>query len=264
MLLPIVFILAFLMALTGALLENGAHTARVAYDAGVGAYADVGLADGVADFTHALAAYIAVNGSAGPWPEPSPSAPRSACAAGAPAACPFAWIVSATITGAARAGSAGGTDALSNAQTAAIDEGRISANVTVTIVDAAGNAVGTRSRLLTYRVFAAPPYAVISGARDSTAIDGSRHAAQGDSGGAVATGGGDDTRIHAQLTCKTVTPDVVPFTNDQQPAGNDGLPWGNAPQAAYEIPCSTDATPADAFADERWTNGDAGASGWTP
>ena len=56
---------------------------------------------------------------------------------------------------------------------------------------------------------------------------------------------------------------VVPFANDQQVAGNDGLPWGNAAQAAYETPCTSADSPADVFRDERWTNGDANASAWT-
>jgi hypothetical protein len=272
MLLPILVIVAFLAALTGAVLENGQRAARVALDAAVARYAAATLADGIADFTTGLAAFVAAHGTGGPWPAAtSVSAPKSACAAApAPAACPFRYIVSAVITGAMVPDDDSGAVTATNVQSEAIDEGRLSAAVTVTIVGADGKtALGSRTRMLTYRVFGSAPFAVISGARDSAAVDGAQSAAPGDSGGTIATvgtpadAGVDDTRIHVRLTCSTVIDGVVPFVNDQQAAGNDGLPWGNAPAAAYEAPCSTPDVPADAFRDERWTNGDGNATGWS-
>jgi len=271
MLVPIVFIVAFLTALTGALLESSLLAAKAADSAAVARNSDVAIADGVADFTHGLAAFVALHGGAGPWPQhTSYSAQKSGCAAADAQQCPFRYIIGGTITNASDANAAapGTPDAAQNLQAAAIDEQRVSAIVSVTFVTPGSSAVGTRTRFLTYRVFDTAPYAVISGSRDMTTENGTQSAAQGDSGGAAAAldsqaAGFDDTRIHVRLTCDTVIKGVIPFANDQQAAGNDGLPWGNAAQAAYETPCTSSDAPADAFRDERWTNGDANTSGWT-
>jgi len=270
-LLPIGFLLTFMLTLTGALLANGLRAAKIAQHADVARYSAVTIADGVADFTHGLAQFVALHGSGGPWPlKPSHSALRSACSADA--ACPFEYAVSGVIT-AASAASTSGADAAPNLQAAAIDEQRVSAIVTVSIIGRAGVTVGTRTRFLTYRVFTTAPYAVISGSRDVAAPGGAPSSgAQGDTGGTAgdpapidpaATPPPGDTRIHVRLTCGTVSPNVVPFANDQQAAGNDGLPWGDTAQAAHESPCVGADAWADDFRDEHWGNGDANASGWT-
>jgi hypothetical protein len=275
-LVPIVFIVAFMLALTGALLENSMRAARQTLDAAVARYSDVTMADGVADFTHGLARVVRISGAGGPWShKASFSALKSSCPPEAAASCPFRYRIRATITAGSSSGAPGGADAASNLQAAVINEQRVSASVTVTIVGASGAALGTRTRFLTYRVFDTAPYAVISGSRDSATVNGVASAAQGDSGGAPGSPAGgaespdavpphaDDTRIHVRLTCRTVIDNVVPFSNDQQPAGNGGLPWGNAAQAAYEAPCPSADAAADVFREERWDNGDTNSSGWT-
>ncbi len=262
MLVPILFLVAFAAALAGVVLENGLVASRTALHASVARYSDAAVGTGVADFTAGLAAFVERHGSRGPWPvNTSRSAERAVCAG---AACPYRYVVTARITD--TAGSDGATtgadrDAATNLQTAVIAEQRLSAVVSVTLRSAAGISLGTRTRFLTYRVFGTAPYAVVTGVRDSATVAGSQSAAQGDSGGAT---GVADTRIHVRLTCRTAIAGVVPFVNDQQTAGNDGLPWGNHAQGAYEAPCHTRDEPVDAFRDGRWTNGDAAASGWTP
>lgn len=270
MLVPIVFIVALLCALTGAVLETGAYQARVGLDAAVARAADVAIGDGVADLTGALARFVAANGTGGPWPQPEPSASRPACASADAERCLFSYVVRARITAASTTSTTTGADAASNLQAAVIDEQRVSAVVTVALTGPAGTVLGTRTRYLTYRVFGTAPYAVVSGSRDLATDDGQQSAAAGDSGGSdpsAAPAGAvsfDDTRIHVRLTCRTVIANVVPFANDQQTAGNDSLPWGNAAQAAYEVPCASPDAPADVFRDERWINGNSDASGWTP
>jgi len=255
MLVPILFIIALLAALSGAVLENARQAADAALEAQVARSATAALTGGVADFTHGLAAFVARHGTHGPWPASAiPSTPLPLCTDAT--VCPYTYVVRATITAASDGG--GGTDLARNLQAAAIDEGRVSAVVSAAVSDATGAVIGTRSRYLTYRVFDAPPYAVIAGS--------SATAGPGDTGGAGPGAGGiaaADTRIHVRLTCRTAIANVVPFVNDQQPAGNDGLPWGNAAHAAYEAPCTASDAPADAFADGRWSNGDVNASGWS-
>jgi hypothetical protein len=270
-LVPIVFIVAFLTALTGVLLENSVRADRVEQHAAVDRYSDVAIADGVADFTHGLAGFVERHGTAGPWPRnPAQSPLKSACESISTAACPFRYAITATITAASAADAGSGTDAATNLQAAVIDEQRVSAIVSATVTGPAGNPLGTRTRYLTYRVFDTAPFAVISGSGDSAAANGAQSSAEGDSGGAAGgparTPKGDeleDTRIHVLVTCGTIIPNVVANVNDQQVAGNRGLPWGNAANAAHETACQTKETSADVFRDERWLNGDGNSSGWT-
>jgi hypothetical protein len=268
---PVLVILAFLLALAGALLENSARAVDIARRAQIVHASDAALSDGVADFTRGLAAYVARHGTEGPWPAAAATSPPQplcdATMAGAngsrsDAVCGLTYRVSGTITDASGAATNAAPDAAANLQGSIIDEQRISAIVSVQLSGPAG-AAATRMRFLTYRVFATAPYAIVSGSRDITTVDGSAAAAQGDSGGIAGGAGADDTRIHIRLTCRTITPNVVPFGNDQQAPGNDALPWGNAAQSAYETPCSTPDAPVDAFRDERWHNGDANPTGWT-
>jgi hypothetical protein len=254
MLVPIVFIVAFMLALTGALLENSLRAAKDSLHAAVARYSQAAIADGVADFTHGLASFVARHGASGPWPDgTSSSIAKPVCAAGPTAACPFRYVISATITAASSAGDSTGADAVADLQATAIDEQRVSAVVTATVIGPSGARLGARTRFLTYRVFGAAPYAVISGSRDIATVNGAQAAAQDDSGGAPGAGsaasGLDDTRIHVRLTCSS--------------AGNDGLPWGNAQGEANEAPCVQPDVPADAFRNVRWRNGDTNASGWT-
>jgi hypothetical protein len=274
-LVPIIFIVALMLALTGAVLENAAHAERVEQHAAVASYSNVSIADGVADFSHGLAQFVERRGTGGPWPrKPIVSALKSACDARAAQDCPFRYYITATITAASAETETSGSDAAPNLQAAVIGEQRVSAIVSVTVTGSTGTPeLGTRTRYLTYRVFETAPFAMISGSGDTAAANGTQSEAQGDSGGSAGdqTPGAskqraadfDDTRIHVRLTCGTVIPGVVPNVNDQQVAGNDGLPWGNTANAAHEAPCTTTETPADVFRDEQWTNGDTNSTGWT-
>src|SRR5450631_440465 len=122
MLVPIVFIVAFMLALTGALLENELRTAKVTLHTAVAQYSDVTIADGVADFTHGLARVVARDGAGGPWSrEPSNSALKSACAAQAAERCPFRYRIRGTITASSGGLGGGGSDAAPNLQAAVIN-----------------------------------------------------------------------------------------------------------------------------------------------
>jgi hypothetical protein len=257
MLAPIVFLLALLLALTGGFLEASLRAAKVTLQTAVARDSEVAITDGVADLTGALARFVELHGTTGPWPQQTAaSAAHPLCSATAPGAagetgavrCPLTYTIRASITSASDAQAGSGADGATNLQAAVIDEQRVSAVVTVTI-DGPGGTLATRTRFLTYRVFETAPYAVVSGSRDSTTVEGTQAAAQGDTGGAAS---GADTRIHVRLICRPASAN-----------GNDGLPWGNAAQAAYETACLAPDTPADAFRSERWTNGDTNASGWT-
>lgn len=282
MLVPIVFILALLLTLAGAVLENGLFAAKIALHDSVARSSDVAISNGVANYTAGLANYVKAHGTNGPWPNGTSFAfPQDLCDATiAPQSCPFSATIDARISGASGGASAvPGSDPALNLQRTAIGEERVSAVLTATISSKAGVVLGTRTRLLTYRVFTAAPYAIVSGSLDTAAISGSPATGQGDSGGALPPTADApeapaapesanpaplaDTRIHVVLTCSTAIPNLRAGRNDQQAIGNDGLDWGNAPHAAYETPCHRESSPADSFADESWTSRAEPAAGWT-
>jgi hypothetical protein len=262
MLVPVIFVVALMVTLATAMLESSVFAAKIALHRSVARYSELAVSDGVADFTAELADFVKQNGSSGPWPRAtSRTQPKSVCDAGiAAGGCPpFFSTVERTITDASGAvTNTSSADGVRNVQTSGINEARISVVVSATIGAQNGSIIfGSRARLLTYRVFEAAPYAIVSGSRDLTSVNDSLRTAQGDSGGAPAAWGPSaaggsaphDTRIHVRLVCA-------------QTAGNDGLPWGNG-GAAFEATCNPTASPADAFADKAWTHGNSGAPGWT-
>ena len=154
MLVPIIFIMALLLALTTAMFESSSATIRIARDTTAARYADVAVTDAVADFTAGLAAYVEEHGSSGPWPtEQSNSYPKPLCAPASDATpCPYSYVISAAVTDAANEPAPATTgDAAVNVQST-LDEGRLSAVVSATLSGPQGTAIATRTRLLTYRV----------------------------------------------------------------------------------------------------------------
>jgi hypothetical protein len=305
-------LVAVIFTLGCAVLASGALAARTAMDRFVAHETSLALRDAVTRFTTDIRAIVAAQGASGPWPasqasDPYPHAgvqPEALCRsdAGAPA-CPFFYTLAWTVDGHSNPGgppATGATDVANNLQRSVIDEERIAGSVTVRVTDRGGRVVAARTRTVTLRVFDAAPYAIVSGVRELTTLDGTRDAAQGDSGGTdVRDGTGiladepapdpahpdryRDTRIKVDMDCAEESPgfnESDPFADDA-PAGDDGLPWGVS-GTAFEVPCAptyaqqitqnapaglpypTNPFPIDAFAQATWTTGDAGSSAWSP
>jgi hypothetical protein len=165
-----------------------------------------------------------------------------------------------------------------NLQSAVIDEQRVSAQVTVRLYDHQSDKVlGSRTRYLTYRVFNSAPYAIVSGVRDGTTVNGLASSAQGDTSGTQAltittgtvvdnpTPKTDtpnryrDSRLQIQINCSMIND----ASRAQASPGNEGTTWGvSAP--GIELPCSPNETfNANGFLDRSsWQNGNAQLTGW--
>jgi hypothetical protein len=163
----------------------------------------------------------------------------------APGACALTVAAVYAVTGTTVSGA--GPDAAANLDSDVLtQEARTSIMVTVSIGDAAGVPIVTRSQLVTVRTFAAPPYAVITGVADAAAP--TPLVAEGDSGGCVAGTAScdsnanaattDDTRIFANRLC-------VPGIGDK----NGGT-------------CPSSPVDESTFVNQPWQNGNIPPAGW--
>ncbi len=112
-----------------------------------------------------------------------------------------------------------------------VDEGRVSAMVTVIVSAPDGATLATRSTNLTLRTFANAPYVAVASARDRTFDDVAGNAAVGDDGGQIpGTAGVTDTRVNV----------------------------------IYRNRVTGQQTAANTWQDASWSDGSANTSGWSP
>ncbi|TAM61872.1 hypothetical protein EPN52_01745 [bacterium] len=203
---------------TGTIATAHASVARTASSIAAGA-----LEHAQQQLIDAIASAVRAGGGVTPVPLPAPSTGLVSYAANL-------WRVETSVAQTGASGTQGGVlVAPSLQQSPGVAEGRIAARVTAVVRGADGTPLATRARMLTLRVLAAPPYAVVTGVLDAAALSIDE---QGDSGGASA---GDDTRVHAVLLCAD---------------GGSGACNGATPR------------PADRFADQSWDAGTQPPQGW--
>jgi hypothetical protein len=246
------------LTLGSALLMNGLLSTRVAFHELTARYLDAAMTESVAQATASLRTFVQRNGTNGPWPSGVQSLTSGAlCDSNASAAtCPFTYQASWQITGSssALASPSPGPDLAQNLQINAINEQRVSAQVTLTMTGSSSHEdIGSRTRYLTIRVLRLAPYAIVSGLRDYQTVNGRFGAAEGDTGGTpkrILPGEASDdsapnasypdkyhdTTIQVVVKCHNVLPVIQPH-NSNSSKQNDGLPWGTSLGLAYEAPC---------------------------
>lgn len=296
MLLQVLLSVVLIALLAGALLASALVNVKVAAQQAVVRITGTALARGTDEFVNWAQDYVAQRGAATTWPStPVTDQPQAACAT--TTACnTFATIVYGVV-GSSAAG-ASGPDPAQNLQSA-LHENRISGTVTATITDQNGTIIGSRTRLVTVRIFDAPPFAALSGARDVSTIAGSAQAGQGDTAGyrdptivnfratpnPAIPANVKDTSITVTMSCTNSSSnnDQTNPLNDNHQPGNDSEPWGVSGGTAFEAPCTptysfsaTPPIPTDAylstgnvyevgsFSNTSWTSTKGGAQGWSP
>ena len=174
------------------------------------------------------------------------------------ARCKFYRTASWSVTGYTNLGETFLANALTseaNNLATAQSEGRVSATITVTITDNTGSIAYARlSRVITARIFHAPPYAVVSAERDATNEGGAIISAEGDTAGfadqrnrapsANSIGSSaepaalTDTRLRTTINCVNTASTGAPAEVLQN--GNASFvsvrPYGNLAWS-YETPC---------------------------
>lgn len=281
MILPILIMLAAVTILSQALLTGELAGARAANRTAVARAADLALSLAQAQLVTALqtsvvanlnARQAAANGIDGTFS-------TSSAAASEPGT-PFWYAASAQVNGVTSV--PGTTDQAENLQASEIaQEQRISAVVTAEVygADPTHPLLATRTRLITLRLFAAPPYAIADGSRALATIDDTPNA-EGDPAGVLAQPTDaatpdpsrpdryHDTTIKARFNC--AGPD-----NGPPDPGNDGLHWGTGSAPAVDEMCNpapgpwATGTPVptvgndDALSARSWGNSNTNQSGWT-
>lgn len=172
-----------------------------------------------------LSAQIAAGGTQGPLPVFTPLPPACAGVAGS---CTYTTSAAIALTAATGAAAPPGCDpAKSNCAeneeaSAYVDEGRVAARITVSVVASGGTQVATRSSEIVLRTIATPPYVIVAGAQDDSSDALSAQAAGDDGGVPAATpnpcsagvsGTADDTTIR------------VAYRNAATNACSDGSLW---------------------------------------
>jgi hypothetical protein len=268
MLLQSLATIAVMVLLAGALLVSSLASATFALHEGATRSAGIALARGTHEVTAWISNFVHKNGAGGALPmQEQMLAPQPLCddltESGAPGAsqpvrtgaCAYATI-SYRVTGTTAGGADGSTgpDTAENLQTV-VDEQRASVELTATITSASGEVLASGTRQLTLRLFDAQPWVVVTGTRDVSTVLGSIHAAEGDTAGQTGAGTASaiaatpnpldpssfqDTSIHVTMTCTNSSANSDPSRpdRDDQPPGNDNLPWGvQAQHGAFEAPC---------------------------
>ncbi len=282
MLLQVLLSVVLIALLAGALLASALVNVKVAAQQAVVRITGTALARGTDEFVNWAQDYVAQRGAATTWPStPVTDQPQAACAT--TTACnTFATIVYGVV-GSSAAG-ASGPDPAQNLQSA-LHENRISGTVTATITDQNGTIIGSRTRLVTVRIFDAPPFAVLSGARDVSTIAGSAQAGQGDTAGYRVASSFYQSQATPNPSNPSAVKDtsiLVTFTDNTAP-GNDSEPWGVSGGTAFEAPCaptysfsSNPPIPADAeipannvyevggFTSSSWSSSPTGTNGNWP
>lgn len=164
-----------------------------------------------------------------PNPRPSFTPLAAACAN---TACTYKTSETIAFTDAGAAATAGTCDALQtncapNVQSNAyVGESRVTAQITVTVTDAGGATVASRSDTVILRTFAAPPYVALAGLREGTFDDVDSSHTTGDDGGAPPA---------TPNPCASASPGVaadttvrVAYHNAATNACGDGSSWADA------------------------------------
>ena len=173
----------------------------------------------------------------GPFPLPAFTPMPPACAN---AACTYTTTATIALSQASPATPGPSCDASHTACASNVEvnryvsEGRLSATITVNVLDARGALVASRSSDVLLRTFAAPPYAALAGSREGTFDDVAGPVAAGDDGGAPAATPNPCAASTAGTASDTAI--RVAYRNLSSGACSNGSAWQNASYDARAAP----------------------------
>lgn len=176
-------------------------------------YADAAFGAALGNARDEIAASIAASRA---LPAFTPSPPQPACAGARPAC---AYYVSRSISLETTPSAAGNLEADAN-----VNENRVAANITVTILTPDGTALAVREKRAILRTFQTPPYAVIAGTSDGSS-DLAARASQGDDGGLPPSA--ENSACTPSTTDETVV--RAEYYNDASGACTDASTWRSQP-----------------------------------
>jgi len=236
----VIFLIGALALVVATMLQTQLLFAKIAVRRTAESYVSAATGVATATLLRQLAGEIASNGT-GSALTVQPLAPQCATTG----ACSFMIGATYAVTGATTAGS--GSDIAENVQADALaQEARVSIAMTVSVTDAQGSPLVSRSELLTVRTFDAPPYAAVSGVADGAAP--TALVAEGDTAGCDPA---TPSTCDPDASTAYLDPTEIFATRVCAPDGNGGT-------------CPADNPPVgeDNFASPMWQNGNIAPPGW--
>ncbi|HTV74729.1 MAG TPA: hypothetical protein VME66_13615 [Candidatus Acidoferrales bacterium] len=277
MIIPVFFLLIFIVMMAGTTLEIGAITAQTAATNRANAYADVDMSRAISDYDVYLQDLVSYYGStvvASQYIQQMPAfANQNIRVCNQPAAdegdpCPFYFRIT-VLPGQSTTAGSNGPDSSNELQSNETAENKFAVALEVDVFgklqEAGAQPLAKRLTYLTYRVYNEAPYATLSGSR-TVATDIGTTSGPGDSAGQYDPGPTDDTRIHTMAWCQqtglpVASPNATPFSGKPY---SEGLPWGNVPNGGVEVPClTTSPSPTDDYTTRQWNANMSAATGWS-
>jgi hypothetical protein len=263
MLIQSLLTMAIIALLAGTILTSSLVAAHSAVHEQASRNVEAALDRGTAVFTTWASRFVQQHTASATWPAAAHTTGPEAMCDRAVDRCRIVATIAYRITGSSAVGNpatsrvAGVESAEALNLQALVHEQRVSAEVTATVESDSGVALASGTREVTARVFDASPWVVITGARNTTTVLGTIHAAEGDSGGTIAAPAQSAdaattpdpqhpsnfraTVINVTMTCNNSAEnsDQAHPRLDNRAPGNRNLPWGVQLQhGAYEAPCN--------------------------
>ena len=223
----------FFVAMVGMLGETIVHGASALANAMLrhraAAIADAQFARAVESAQGAIAGAVSAGSDASKATMPSP---RPTCVLATDSAC--AMETASTLAVATPAprmpGGCPQTDCTAYLQNnAVVREGRIAVDIATSVSASSGAVLANRQERVSFRTFAAPPYATLAGTLDRT-VDAIAPGGVGDDGGAPGSANGNDSTLVRVEYVNAAHPTAAPIPGnvwraDLQNPGNAPAPW---------------------------------------
>lgn len=247
-------LLAAIIVISGTLLTNTLMTAKKSLHDLLLAKTQIAMNNSVGDFETWAVQRVRSSNTQTTWPTTFTRNIKSTC--GSPT-CQYwvysQWLVTGATTLIPRQANSTTNNATAINLATAVDEQRISAQITVSIDDASGKTTfASATRDITARTLNVAPYVVITGLKDSGTASGQARSVEGDTGGFndtkkvdLASPDGDrpasktDTRIHTDVDCqnsRSGTDQADPYADRATSIDHSIRNFGDQ-DWQFEVPC---------------------------
>lgn len=255
MLMQSMVLLAAIIVISGTLLTNSLMTAKKNLHELLLTKTQIAMNNTVGDFEAWASQRVESSNTQTTWPTTFTRNIKSTC--GLPTCQYWAysqWLVTGATTGLPRQANMTTTNATALNLATAVDEQRISAQITVNIDDASGKSTfSSATREITARTLNVAPFVVITGVKDLETASGQAGSVEGDSGGYSSPkfyyqskpdsnfpNEMTDTRIKADVDCNN----SVAGRNQDNPYKDNAISIDHSVRQfgdqdwAYEVPCT--------------------------
>lgn len=267
MLLPILWFVALMALLSGAMLEMSMMGSRIGLNRSIAAYTDMAMNRAVTNYVNQLQQDVHVGGTAHAMNSPNfryVTDVEPLCGTRTSTGlCSLNYFVFGRLNQSSSS-STGRTPANALQKQFAFEE-KVNATITVQVPGQNGDTLAERTRLLTFRIYNNAPYATLTGERDVDTSVGLVDSAQGDTAGRnVGATDYSNTAILVRMTCQQMGRPAGDTRGSPvaHSAASEHLPWGNDTNGAYEVQCVAPDQDVSNFNSPYWNGNSQRPTGW--